>query len=301
MAYNLQKIEFLDGTQYRLYETPVTEKQYMYMEKNVIQSNRIDEKIKRHVWTPYGEFATEVDKLEVMTIDEIIARKRRSISNSTNRAKTMVYNYARSNSWEYFITLTFDKTKIDRYDYDSCSKAVRQWLNNIKKKYAPNLKYLIVPEMHELKSREEKRAWHFHGLIADVGTMKFVRAVNYHTLEEMITPSGLPIYNMKSYKLGFTTATPIQDTAKASGYITKYITKELTMHAKGFRRYYPSANLDLPKRTYYFLRDDEKLEFLKKREKRITYKKTVAIKVSNYEQITTYLEVMKTSLNLKGD
>lgn len=297
MAYNIQKIEFLDGTQYRIYQTPVTEKQFMYGEKSVIESNRIDDKIKRHVWTPYGDFATEVDNIEVMSMEEIIARRRRSISNSTNRAKSMVYNYARANEWEYFITMTFDKVKIDRYNYDACSKAIRKWLNNIRNNYAPNLKYIIVPEQHLLRDGDTQRAWHFHGLISNVGNMKFTRALNHHTKEELFTKSGLPIYNMKNYKLGWCTATPIRDSAKASGYITKYITKELTMHTKGFRRYYPSSNLELPKRTYYFLQDNEILEFLRKREKRITYRKQVAIKVSNYEQITTYLEVCKA----KGD
>ena len=162
MAYNIQKIEFLDGTQYRIYQTPVTEKQFMYGEKSVIESNRIDDKIKRHVWTPYGDFATEVDNIEVMSMEEIIARRRRSISNSTNRAKSMVYNYARANEWEYFITMTFDKVKIDRYNYDACSKAIRKWLNNIRNNYAPNLKYIIVPEQHLLRNGDTQRAWHFH-------------------------------------------------------------------------------------------------------------------------------------------
>lgn len=299
MAYNMQKIEYPDGIQYRIYQTPVTEKQYMCGEKSKLESDRIDEKIRRHVWTPYGDFATEVDEIEVLTMDEIIARKRRSIAVATNRAKSMVYNYARANQWDYFITLTFDNSKIDRYNYEACSKAVRKWLNNIKNKYAPNLKYIIVPEQHKLREGETIRAWHFHGLIANVGNMKFVRAIDFHTGEEMSTDKGIPIYNMKNYKLGFTTATPIQDSAKASGYITKYITKELTMHTKGFRRYYPSNNLDLPKRTYYFLEDADKLEFLRKREKRITYRKEVVVKVSNYEQVTTYLEVCKP--NFKGD
>lgn len=295
MAYNMQKIEFLDGIQYRIYKTPVTEKQFMYGEKSVIESNRIEEKIKRHVWTPYGDFATEVDNIEVMSIEEIIARKRRSICNSTNRAKTMVYNYARSNNWEWFITLTFDGKKIaDRTDYELCSSSVREWLKNMKKRYAPDLKYIVVPELHK-----DGVSWHFHGLLSNCGKMKFERAVNPHNGNLLFTKgeNKLPVYNMKNHKMGHNTATPIQNTAKASGYITKYITKELTMHTKGFKRYYPSLNLELPKRTYYFLQDNEILEFLRKREKRITYRKQVAIKVSNYEQITTYLEVCKA----KGD
>lgn len=91
---------------------------------------------------------------------------------------------------------------------------------------------------------------------------------------------------------------PIQDSARASSYITKYITKDLTLRTKGYRRYYPSQNLDLPKKTYYFLQESEILEFLKKREKRITYRKDVKVNVSNYEQLITYLEISKP---IKGD
>lgn len=208
MAYNLQKIEFLDCTQYRIYGTPVTERQYMSGEKLRLRSDAIDERIRRHQQTPWGTFADEVDNIEVLSTDEIIARKRRSVISSTNRSKTMLYNYARSNEWDYFITLTFNKDKIDRYDYKVVSQAVRKWLDNTKRKYAPNLKYLLVPELHTLKKGETTPAWHFHGLISNTGDIKFTRAIDPHTNKEMFTDSEIPIFNFKSYKLGFTTATP---------------------------------------------------------------------------------------------
>ena len=36
-----------------------------------------------------------------------------------NRAKNKIYRIARSNNWDWFITLTFDRTKTDASDYDT--------------------------------------------------------------------------------------------------------------------------------------------------------------------------------------
>jgi hypothetical protein len=91
--------------------------------------------------------------------------------------------------------------------------------------------------------------------------------------------------------MGHSTATQITDTAKASSYITKYITKELCARTKGFRRFYPSNNLDLPSKSFYFLMDNEKIELLKLHSKRITYNKEVRVKVGSFENTTNYIEV----------
>lgn len=285
-AYNCMRIDFVNGqSQYRFYSTMVTTKEYLYGEKSVIESERIDNKILDHVPTPFNTHGDIIDDIKVYSPIELALRHERSVISSVNRTKNMVYNYARGNVWEWFITLTFNKEKIDRYNYDECSKRLRKWLNNIKNKYAPNLKYLVIPEQHK------DGAWHFHGLLSDCGNIKFNEAFNKHTGELLYTKSDLPIYNFGSYKLGYSTATAIVDTEKASSYVTKYITKDMAVNTKGYRRYYPSANLDLPPKTYFFLVENEKMEFLKLHKDKITYNKQAKLKVGNYEQCVDYVEL----------
>lgn len=68
--------------------------------------------------------------------------------------------------WDYFITLTIDPKKLDNTDFNLVSEKLNIWTNNLKKRYAPDLKYILVPELHK-----DKTKWHFHGLFADIGQM----------------------------------------------------------------------------------------------------------------------------------
>ena len=34
--------------------------------------------------------------------------------------------------WDYFVTFTFSKEKVNRYDYDVCSKKISQWIKDLK-------------------------------------------------------------------------------------------------------------------------------------------------------------------------
>lgn len=286
-AYNCMRIDFIDGnSQYRFYKNPVTKKEYLLGEESVIESERIDEKIKNHVATPFGGCADINDNaFKVLSPIEIAMRRQRSVVNSVNRTKGMIYNYARGNVWEWFITLTFSKDKVNRYDYEECSKKLRKWLNNIRVKYAKDLKYLVVPEQHK------DGAWHFHGLLSNTGNMVFNEAKNKHTGALLKTKNDLQIYNFGNYKLGYSTATAIVDTSKASSYITKYITKELSVNTKGFRRYYPSANLDLPPKSFFYILYQDKIDFLIKNSKRISYMKNVKVSCGTFKNVIDYIEI----------
>lgn len=284
-AYNCMRLDFIDGkSQYRFYNNPIAVKDYMYGEKSMIESDRIDKKIENHICTPFG-YGDVVDDIKVLTPLELEKRHQHSVVNSLNRTKNMIYNYARGNRWEWFITLTFSKDKVDRYDYKECSTKLRKWLNNMRSKYAPDLKYLIVPEQHK------DGAWHFHGLLSNTGNLKFNKALNKHTALPLFTKSGLQIFNFGNYKMGYSTATAITDTSKASSYITKYITKDLVVATKGHRRYYPSSNLNLPQKSFFFLIDSEKCEFIKLNKNRITFNKDVKVKYGSFENSIKYIEM----------
>lgn len=204
----------------------------------------------------------------------------RSILSSQNRTKQAVIGIARANRWEYFITLTIDPKKLDRTDLQLVSRKFTQWMNNLKKRKAPGLKYLIVPELHA-----DGKSYHLHGLIA--GTDGLIFKDSKHK-----DKSGNIIYNLESWSYGFTTATKVTDTRRVSGYISKYITKELCTE-KGKRRYWASKNclkLDDVKEEFT-LTKEEMEEFIADlyAQGRIKYQKSVEIR--DCKQIICYYEV----------
>lgn len=133
---------------------------------------------------------------------------------SIKRAKDMIFDiaYLNESEWKYFITFTLDKTKIDRYDKDIIKPYMLQWLKHqVSRK---GLKYLIVPEYHK------DNAIHFHGLINDcnftfIDTGKFDKSVR-------------KIYNVKDWRLGFTTAIELDEQKiNLCKYMVKYVTKDV--------------------------------------------------------------------------
>lgn len=164
----------------------------------------------------------------------------RSLKVSTNRSLAKIYDLARSNVWDWFITLTFSPDKVNRFDYDECVGKLSKWLNNLRRS-APDLKYLVVPELHK------DGAYHFHGLLACTCGIDFVPSGHY--------TGGQMIYNIGQYKLGFTTATKVNNNSAVTKYITKYVTKDLVAHTKHKRRYWGSRNLSLPEESTYYLED----------------------------------------------
>ena len=204
----------------------------------------------------HGQILMQVpfsEQLELVTdLDELAyieRKKEHSLQSSYARTKKNIYDYARCVKWEYFITLTYDGKKVNRYDFDACMRKARQWFNNQQKRYSLELKYLIVPEQHK------DGAWHVHGLIADVGNMSFV--VSGKKIGNQV------IYNLSGWKNGFSTATAVTDTYKVSAYVVKYITKDLCSVSDGKRRFYHSNNLALPEKRTFDVPKNEIDEFIK--------------------------------------
>lgn len=246
-------------------------------------------KLKNWVITPfdfdYQMQATELkpdDEYLVLTEEELQKKRDRSLQSSLNRSKRMIYDYGRSNVWEWFITLTFKRVKeFTAENYTECSGKVREWFKNIRKNHCPNIKYLAVPEQHI------SGAWHFHCLVSNCDELTFEKAVNNQKWrkdengEYMLDkngqlvpnkyfgeylrtsyPDGEYIFNIKQYQNGWSTATKIIDTRKSVSYIVKYITEELTKCTFGKRRYFPSNNLKLPVVTSDLIAPDQLNELL---------------------------------------
>lgn len=229
--YNVRVKKFLDTVQIKVYS------EVIFCSEEEKHSKRVKE---------INPFTGKKEKL--LTLEERDDNLARSQAVSRKRTINAIYDIARSNEWEWFFTLTFNPDKVDSFDYTLCSKKLSQWLNNMKKK-APDMKYIVVPEQHK------SGRWHFHGLFANVGSMQFVDS-------GLVDKKGKIIYNVGNYRLGFSTATRIDDVRRASSYLCKYITKDLCTDTKGRKRYWASKNVALPIVEDYLFNTREVLDDL---------------------------------------
>lgn len=221
MRYNIRKFHYQDGVQIRVYNIPVEvgkDRKYVMEEE------------------PGNGTLSGSDNLSGNgRLKEVSPEANdRSIHVSMNRSKQMIYGIAHANEWHYFLTLTFDRKKVDSSDYSLVVRKSRFWLENIRKRISPGIKYLIVPELHS-----DKVHWHMHGLLADCPEL---------TLSDSgyKTASGLTIYNLQNWRYGFSTLTKVTHNHKVSAYISKYITKDMAAMLKGRQRYWCSNNVVRP-------------------------------------------------------
>ena len=63
---------------------------------------------------------------------------------SLSASKNRIYNIARSNTWQWFITLTFDRNNNDSSDYEIVTRRLKTFLNHLQQRKCPDMKYLIV-------------------------------------------------------------------------------------------------------------------------------------------------------------
>lgn len=246
-TYNCRLTTYKSGQHVALYSNPI------------IKSGKINEKFKKSYHNEKREKEQETHCKNV----------------SISKTKNTIYNIARSNKWDWFITLTFDRKKTDSSDYDIVVRKLSKYLNNLQQRKCPNLKYLIVPELHA-----DKEHYHFHGLLADCPELNFVFSGHWDK------NSNRAIFNIPSWTHGFTTATAVGDSVKASGYITKYITKKSDAFLKNKKRYYTNRNT---KRTEPEKLNIDKYEFLEMYGDDITYMKDVTVK--EIGQHVTYIEM----------
>lgn len=199
MYYNVRKKSYPDGTV-----------QYMFSEQTKERDYKAGEKKRT---------------------GETIERKEKD---NAKRAVQVVYDLARSNLFDLFITLTFNPEKVNSFDYNECAKHVVYLSDRM---YRRGCSWLMVPEQHK------SGRYHFHGLVK--GDLPLVSAVDPYTKMSLCDEKGRQIYNIDIFEFGFTTATKISDPARAANYIAKYLTKEISV-PKGKKRYWASRSLVRP-------------------------------------------------------
>lgn len=161
------------------------------------------------------------------------------------RAKNRIKELVLCNDWEYFITLTLDPEKYDRYNLDKFTKDLSQYIRNLRRKLDVDIKYILIPEQHR------NGAWHMHG---------FIMGLPLTELRKFTVDEKLPLYILDkirfgqdvfewlgySDKFGFCDLEPIRDKDRASSYVTKYVTKNLENSVKevNAKMYYCSRGLN---------------------------------------------------------
>lgn len=171
-----------------------------------------------------------------------------SLDRAKRRARTMVRDYARSNDFMYFVTLTLDAAKVtDRYDIGAVVKDVTRWLDNRCRR--KGLQYILVPEEHK------DGAIHFHGFFngalaaVDSGTLsnggKPRKPRSKAARQRLLAEGWHVVYNIPDWCYGFSTAIELYGERDAAiGYTLKYITK--AQKKIGGRWYYSGGGLALP-------------------------------------------------------
>ena len=172
------------------------------------------------------------------------------IDRSRRRAAAKCREYALCNDFDYFVTLTLDPKKIDRYSISEAVKRLRVWLDNRVRRNG--LKYILVPELHK------DGAVHFHGFFnacgchyVDSGTLKVPgakaprrRPACAKACAKLLENGAQIVYNISDWSLGFSTAIPLYgERAAAVNYAVKYITKQT--EKIGGRWYYSGGDLRL--------------------------------------------------------
>lgn len=158
-------------------------------------------------------------------------------SRSLRRARNNIRDIVEGNDdLDVFITLTFDKTAVDRYSYTEIVKKLRIWLSN--RSQRNGLKYVLVPEHHK------DGAVHFHGFV----NRSAVKLIDSGHRDK----GGHTVYNVADFCFGFTTAVLVggtdEDRQKVSCYILKYVTKGT--EKVGGRYYLHGGDLRSPTYTY---------------------------------------------------
>lgn len=150
---------------------------------------------------------------------------------SLRRTRATVRDLVLANDFDLFATFTFDPNKIEnRFSYSACWFKLQRWIHN-QHIHSPNLKYLVIPEKHK------NGAYHFHALLKNYnGNL----SDSHH-----YTSSGNKVYNIKSYRSGFSTCCKIDNKEAVASYVLKYITKDFIREFDR-RRFTCSRNLARP-------------------------------------------------------
>lgn len=167
-----------------------------------------------------------------------------------SRTRTRVWEYSTCNDFQYFVTLTLDKNKLNRYDLELFISKLGQFIRNNRKSTGSDIQYILIPEQHQ------DGAWHMHGLINGIREEElkpFTLNDNIPMTLKNLIRAGRTIFSWEKYekKFGWVTLEKIQNKEAVSKYITKYIKKDIgiAVSEKNKKSYYVTRGLKLSEVT----------------------------------------------------
>lgn len=160
------------------------------------------------------------------------------LSQAYSRAKSVVQQLGLCNDWPYFITVTINKEKHDRYDLNAYYKRFAQWIRDYRKEYNCRIEYLFVPEKHE------DGAWHMHGFIKGIPEDHLTPFVFGKHPTDLVN-GGYLNWGRYAAKFGYCSLGRVRDPIATAFYVSKYVTKAFDrgVTAFGAHLYYASIGL----------------------------------------------------------
>lgn len=213
----------------------------------------------------------EENKLKVKR--DVNAKK---LGNNVARARTRVFEYAICNDFDFFITLTINGDKLDRYDIKEYIKKLGQFIRDYRKKYDADIQYLLMPEKHV------DGAWHVHGLINGIPEKHLIK--NEH---------GYLDWEYYKKKFGYCSIDRIKNKEAVSKYITKYIRKSFDTNRgiteKESKLYYCTRGLKRPKKIKEGTLNGHQLDKIPFKYEN-DYVRTGILTKKQYEQVASMLD-----------
>lgn len=162
---------------------------------------------------------------------------------SYSRSRSKVLQYALCNVWDYYVTITVDPKRFDRWDLDAIWNHLYKFFCFYSRTYS-RLSYLFVPERHK------DGAWHFHGFLSgilDSHLFPFIPGLH----PQKLIDAGYFNFPALGQVIGYVSLGELREPLKAGFYIAKYITKEhahddfyqhLYYHSQGLRTARPVSD-----------------------------------------------------------
>lgn len=289
MSYNVKVYDYGTEKQYRIYQKCIRRKGSVDLEIEDIENASASEECEQ----VQLEGFEEQNKSEYEQLDADKSDNERSMVVSANRTMNSIYELARANHWEYFLTLTFNPDKVNRYDYSEVTKKMTNFLKVMRRKN-PDMMYVLVPELHK------DGAYHFHGVfsqipnidIKDTGIYSFGKyTIHKSRLSESQIEKGRLIYSLDNYGWGYSDIQKVENTEKTANYITKYITKELMQATKGKKRYWASRNLNKPEVQELLLSATEREQLIELLKEKVIHDKVVDVKAEGFTNQVRYIDI----------
>lgn len=239
--------------------------------------------VNRKVKTIYDEngnaWLVGTDTGEILRKRKTIEIKR-CVDSSVARTRRVMREILMANKWEWFVTLTFNDITQNRMDDKAVMKQFAKFRKDIRKTF-PNMYYLAVLERHK------NGVLHFHLVVGGISESELRLVYSGHKDKH-----GREVYNCYAWKYGYSTVTRVDDTEAVSGYILKYIGKDLGISEVSKKRYWASRSCARPKKRFVDIVTDEALNVFDFFDKIVD--RTVSMVIHYWNKARNYIAVKDT-------